>query len=117
MTRLAPPHVALGSIPMPELRPDLLQGAELWLAAHEHLEMLIRHRQRMIHRARVLHIFKQLLEPLALVAHHDHALARVPARPPVIIILVPGNGIRQAHFRSEEIDGTGLPIILPQNCA
>src|SRR5690242_17773641 len=109
-TRSAPPALPPRLTPSLQLRPSLLQCAKLRPAHQKHINVLVRHRQRMIHGANFFYALKFLRERLIVVAHHDHAFARVPARTPIVITLMPGKGPRQAHLRAKEIDGSGLPV-------
>ena len=57
---------------------------------------------------KAIELFKSLLSPL----DHDHALARISARPPQKVVLVPADGFWQAVLLSEQIDRPGLPEVL-----
>ena len=50
-----------------------------------------------------------------LAMHHNHAFARVAARSPEKIVLVPADSRWQSVFRTEHVDGGGLAVILAEN--
>src|SRR5262245_37174594 len=79
--------------------------------------MLVRHRVRVRYLCNLPECGEDLGQPLRLVVHHDHALAGATMGPPQIIALMSANGaaLRNAVLRTEKIDGSGLPIVLPED--
>src|SRR5215831_7769656 len=113
----APTQRKKNLVPIFELWPDFWQGAELGPSAQIDVKMLVRHRERVVDRADFFDARKFAGKGFVAVAHHDHAFAGIPARSPVIVILVSRKGGGQAHLGTEEINRAGLAIILSEDGA
>jgi hypothetical protein len=79
------------SIPGFQPRPQLRERP-LHPTAVVDIDVLVRHCVRMRYVAGVLHRRELVFQALAPVAHDDHALARVSARPPEEVVLVAADG-------------------------
>src|SRR4051794_25610195 len=77
--------------------------------------MLVRHRIRMLHPPHFLDTGKSLRQSLLAVAHHDDALASVPARTPKIVVLMAADRLGQAVFGAKQVDCAGLAVVLAIN--
>src|SRR5271163_4685228 len=79
--------------------------------------MLVGHGEGVVYGAHFLHAFEFLGESFVIVVQDDHAFAGIVAWSPIIIILVTGDGGRQSHFRTEEIDSSRLAVVLTEDGA
>ena len=89
--------------PVPKLGPDLLQSAELRVAAQIHVEVLVPHREQMKNCANSLRTIEFLRKRLVVIAHRDHAFTGTATGSPIEITLMSGEGW-QAHLCTEEIN-------------
>src|SRR5579864_834179 len=110
----APYRAPHASVPVLHQRPDFVQGP-LEAAAIIDVEMLVRHGVGVINAGDFLNVGKPRLEVILPPSHDDHTFAGVPTRPPEEVVLMRADGGRQAVFRTEQVDGSGLAVILAED--
>src|SRR5258707_4753762 len=77
--------------------------------------MPVWHGVGMIDACHLLDAGETRLEVLLLSGHDDDTFAGVSTRSPEEVILMSADGRRQAVFRTEQVDGSGLSVILAED--
>src|SRR5689334_10329889 len=77
--------------------------------------MLVRHGVWVRDAGDLLDAGETRLELLLAAGHDNDTLAGIATGSPEKVALMPADGGRQAVFRTEQVDGTGLPVILAED--
>src|SRR6266446_4690589 len=107
-------HAGYRSIPFLHLRPKLLEWP-IQSATDEDLEEFVASRIGMVGPSGYLHAGEVLAIPGSIAAQHDHAFAGVLSWPPIPIVLMIADRLRQPILFPEEIDRSRLTITVGKN--
>src|SRR5439155_14736404 len=83
---------------------------------HENFEVLVASRIGMVGTARCFHAGEVFAIAGSIAAEHNHAFAGVVSRPPIPIVLMIADRLRQSVLFSEEIDRPRLTLAVGENC-
>src|SRR5580704_3004194 len=114
--RQVSPHEAVLA-PALYLRPELGEGAEFCAAANVDVDLFLERVGIVSGCANVFDVIPELFEAFTAVIEDDHAVAGVASWAPEKPGLMAAEGWGQAVGAAEEVDGTGLAVVLGEDAA